>query len=467
MLDVLMKKIVFALLMILMMAASACARVTDVPTATPPLPVVLPADGVPAERVAAAKAFVDQLTTGDYKAATATFTQDMLNVFGPDKMEETWQAVLKQVGAFLQQTGTHTEQVTDYDIVYVSADFENGSLDIKIVFDRQGKIAGLYFVPPQNTQPYVPPTYVDTTAFAEQKVTIGEGEWAVPGTLTLPKGDGPFPAVVLVHGSGPNDRDESIGPNKPFRDLAWGLASNGVAVLRYEKRTYTHRDKFTVELASTLTVKEETIDDAVAAVALLRQTTSIDPARVYVLGHSLGGMLLPRIAAAAPETAGLIYMAAAARPLEDIILEQTTYIANLDGILSPQEQQNLSAVATQAAQIKDPALSVDSAGTELPLGIPPVYWLDLRDYDPPQAAAKLSQPMLLLQGERDYQVTQTDFDLWKAALSARSDVTFHLYPKLNHLFIAGEGRSNPSEYNLTGHVEESAIRDILSWLQSR
>jgi dienelactone hydrolase len=462
-----MKKIPLIVLLILMIATSACARVTDVPTPTPPSAAVLPADGVSAERVAAAKTFVNQLATGDYKAATATFTQDMLNVFGPDKMEETWLAVIKQVGAFQQQIGTHTEQVTDYDIVYVSTDFENGSLDIKIVFSRQGKIAGLYFVPPQNTQPYVPPSYVDTTAFTEQKVTIGEGEWAVPGTLTLPKGDGPFPAVVLVHGSGPNDRDESIGPNKPFRDLAWGLASNGVAVLRYDKRTYTHREKFTVELASTLTVKEETTDDAAAAVALLRQTTSVDPARVYVLGHSLGGMLLPRIAVAAPETAGLIYLAAAARPLEDIILEQTTYLAKLDGVVSPDEQQNLSAVATQVAQVKDPALSVGATGGELPLGIPPAYWLDLRDYNPPQAAVKLAQPMLILQGERDYQVTQADFDLWKAALSTRSDVVFHLYPMLNHLFIAGEGAPNPSEYNQPGHVEESVLRDILAWLKTR
>jgi len=86
-----------------------------------------------------------------------------------------------------------------------------------------------------------------------------------------PEGKGPFPAVVLVHGSGPQDRDETIGPNKPFRDLAWGLASQGIAVLRYDKRTKVH-GAMMAGAVEQFTVKEETIDDALAAVALLRGT---------------------------------------------------------------------------------------------------------------------------------------------------------------------------------------------------
>src|SRR5215471_14652653 len=157
---------------------------------------------------------------------------------------------------------------------------------------------------------------------------LSNGEWILPGTLSVPKGEGPFAAVVLVHGSGPNDRDETIGPNKPFRDLAWGLASQGIVVLRYDKRTKVYPEKMR-ELVSTLTVKEEVIDDALNAVSLLRGIPGVNPQRIVVLGHSLGGYLLPRIGAADRGIAGLIMLAGMCRPFEDAILDQFSYIYSL------------------------------------------------------------------------------------------------------------------------------------------
>ncbi len=187
-------------------------------------------------------------------------------------------------------------------------------------------------MPAQVVTEYEPPSYVDTSAFTESEVTVGSGEWALPGTLSMPVGEGPFPAVVLVHGSGPNNRDEGFGPVSPFKDLAWGLASRGIAVLRYDKRTLVYQ----AELAAgggDLTIEDETIDDAAAAVELLLNTEGIDPQAVFVLGHSLGGMVIPRIAAAAPDARGFIVLAGPARPMEDLILEQTEYILGLDGEL--------------------------------------------------------------------------------------------------------------------------------------
>ncbi|CAN5818315.1 hypothetical protein BH24ACI5_BH24ACI5_24340 [soil metagenome] len=132
----------------------------------------------------------------------------------------------------------------------------------------------------------------------ESEVTVGTGQWALPATLTMPVGPGPVPAVVLVHGSGPGDRDATVGQIKQFKDLALGLASRVIAVLRYDKRTRVHANLMR-ELPG-LTVKDETIDDAIAAVQVLRSTPGVDPNRIVVLGHSLGGMLVPRIAAAGP-----------------------------------------------------------------------------------------------------------------------------------------------------------------------
>jgi dienelactone hydrolase len=277
----------------------------------------------------------------------------------------------------------------------------------------------------------------------------------------MPVGAGPCPAIVLVHGSGPNDRDETIGPNKPFRDLAWGLASKGIAVLRYEKRTREHGSEL-VALKHTMTVKDEVIDDALAAVDLVRHTKGIDARRVYVLGHSLGGMLAPRIGTQDPGLAGLVVLAGATRPLEDILVEQTTYLASISGLPEDQQTSQIAEMEKLRDKIKRLTKS-DTSSIEILFAAPTAYWIDLQGYDPPQVAQSLKMRLLILQGERDYQVTMKDFDRWKTALRSNANVSFKTYPKLNHLFIAGEGRSAPAEYEKAGHVPDEVIDDIAGW----
>jgi dienelactone hydrolase len=404
--------------------------------------------------------------------AARDFDDTMLKVSGPDKLRAFWKDQFpKQVGAFKTQLGSRREQFAGYEIVLVTCEFEKATLDARVVFDKAGKIAGFGFVPSVPAAKYEPPAYADSAKLEEREVTVGAGgNWPLPGTLTMPKGQGPFPGLVLVHGSGPNNRDESLGPNRPFQDLAWGLASRGIAVLRYDKRSKVYGPKIVADpkLEASLTVKEETIEDALAAAALLQKTAGIDPARIFILGHSLGGFLMPRIALAGKPLgiAGFIVMAGLTRPLDATILRQVKYLFGLAGAsVSDEDKKRLAGVEADVAKIKA-FTDADKGSTVKLFGAMPAYWLDLRGYNPPELAKQVSKPMLILQGRRDYQVTTDDFENWKAALGSRPDVEFHLYPKLNHLFFEGQGLIMPTEYmQKHGSVAPYVIDDIANWIK--
>jgi len=416
------------------------------------------------EIVTLAKQAVELLKNEDFSGLFISFDSTMKNALPQDKLQDTWKSLIGQVGAFKKQVDIRTEKVRDYDVATVSCEFEKAMLDIRIAFNKDRQVSGLFFLPSKRqATEYKAPSYINLDSFGEKEVTVGSTEWALPGTLALPKGNGSFPAVVLIHGSGPQDRDETIGPNKPFRDLAWGLASCGVAVLRFDKRTVVHRQKL-LAMKDSVTVKEEVIEDALAAVSFLRNFPEINPKKIFLLGHSLGGMLIPRIGKLDSKIAGFIIMAGTTRPLEDVTLEQFDYIFSLDGQISDDEKSQLEELKAQMARVKDPNLSKSFSSETLPLGLPASYWLDLRNYNPAEAARELKQQILILQGGRDYQVTAVDFDNWKKALSSRKNVTFKFYEKLNHLFAEGEGKITPAEYLSPGHVSEAVINDIAYWI---
>jgi dienelactone hydrolase len=411
-----------------------------------------------------AQMFMGQLMQGNFKAAADRFDDQMKNVLGEAALQETWQNAVSAAGNLLLMDVIRTTEVEDYKVVVIRCHFQMAVIDVNIVFNKQGQISGLNLIPTE--MEYHPPAYVNESTFHEVDVTIGEGKWALPGTLTVPGGSGPFPGLVLVHGSGPNDRDETIGPNKTFRDLAWGLASKGIAVLRYDKRTLKHAKKFTPDVVESLTVKEEVIDDALLAVQLMRQSEGINPERVFLLGHSLGATIAPRIGQQDQDLAGLIIMAGITRSLEDTILDQYTYLYSLSGEMTDVQNAEIKALKAKVDRLKDPELSDNISPQDLPLGIPVAYWKDLRDNNQLDIVKDLTMPILVLQGERDYQVLQTDdFEGWRKALNHKKNATFKIFPKLNHLFIAGAGKSTPQEYLVEGHVEEGVIDFIFNWIK--
>lgn len=419
-----------------------------------------------ADRPAKAKALVDAMVKNDFAAAVKDFDETMKKVLPKEKLEALWKAVGQQFGAFQKVTAVKETKLGTSNLVDLSCEFAKKPYGIRVAFDKDDRIQGFFFIDPTPPK-FDPPPYAKASSYREEEVTIGAGgEWPLPGTLTLPKEKGPFACVVLVHGSGSHDRDETIGPNKTFRDLAWGLGSKGVAVLRYVKRNKAHTDKL-MKLKDSVTLKEEVIDDVLEAVKMVRMHKEIDPKRIFVLGHSLGAMCAPRIGELDPSLAGLILLAGNSRPLEDLVLDQFTYIYSLNGGPTDKQKAELEAMKKKVAKVKDPKLSNETPATELPLGIPAAYWKALGAYHQAGSAARGKVPMLVLQGERDYQVTMEDFAGWKKACALRKDVTFKSYASLNHLFLAGKGKSRPEEYAQAGHVAVEVIDDVAAWVKGR
>jgi len=396
----------------------------------------------------------------NYTGVYSYFDTSITSQITAEDFASIWvQQVDASYGALTSIGRARLTNESGYSVVYVTCNFSKlRVLDVKITFNTQQKVISLLVVPTQEEFAYSPPSYANIDAFTEENITIGSGGWELPGTITVPKGAGPFPAVVLVHGSGPNDRDETYGPNKPFKDLAWGFASKGIVVFRYEKRT----KQYPAESAAiqNFTVQDETITDALAAVAMLNASPVVDHSQIFVLGHSLGGMLAPRIAQQDSRIVGLIILAGPTRHLEDLMLEQTRYLANLSG-------SNQSEQITELEKLVQKIKNLDINQSEFVLGAPRSYWADLATYDPVVTAESLLIPLLILQGTRDYQVTMTDFAGWNETFYGTPSVTLRTYPSLNHFFIAGTGVPTNAEYLIEGHVAEEVISDIAYWIDNQ
>jgi fermentation-respiration switch protein FrsA (DUF1100 family) len=383
---------------------------------------------------------------------------DFLKLSTGDVQKDLPEAALAKIGAQVKSMGAvenigaaQVSKIGPNTAVVIPVKFASQNINVRFLINSGGLISGFFLLPGEVA--WQRPQYSKPDSFTERAVTVGEGEWALPGTLTMPKGDGPFPAVVLVHGSGPNDRDETVGAVKMFKDLDEGLASSGVAVLRYDKRTRVYGPR--IAALKRFTLHEETVEDALKAAALLRTQAGVDPKRVYVLGHDLGGYAAPRIAAEDNQIAGFILMAANARHLEDLAVEQ---VQSLGG--SPKALEN-----AKALQAKVKSIEPGDEDSPAVLNAPVSYWLNLKDYDPVSDAAKIAMPILILQGERDYQISMTDFGLWKTGLARNKSVVMKSYPALNHLFVAGTGKSTSAEYAKPGHVAPEVIEEIAAFVK--
>ncbi len=431
------------------------------------LSVPLMAQAQASDHAQEAQNLVEAALNGDTTSVYDRFSDQVKAQITADQFAAGMTGLPEQVGAFQAITGVQAD--SSGNAITLTVQFEKMVLDAHVAFDADNKVIAFNFAPSTSgaaatEAPTAPaPSYADPSTFTETDVTVGD--YKLPGVLTMPNTTELVPAVVMLSGSGPNDRDETVGPNKPFRDIAQGLATQGIATLRFDKRTLAAPQ--TLDM-TTMTVKEEYLDDAQAAIDLVRTAEGVDPNRVFVLGHSEGGYVLPRVVAqAGDKLAGAIYAAALAGSLPDALVRQTQYIVDhTPGVTDAQKQAAVDQMQATVDQIT--ALTPDSPADQMVFHAPPSYWLDLAAYDPVATAESLSLPMLFVQGGRDYQVTVADdLTLWQAALGDRANVTFKEYADLNHLLMTGEGDSVPAEYQVPGNVAQPVIDDIAAWVKAQ
>jgi alpha-beta hydrolase superfamily lysophospholipase len=309
----------------------------------------------------------------------------------------------------------------------------------------------------------------------EEQVTVDAGSgYPLDGLLALPNG-GARIALVLVHGSGPSDKDETIGANKPFRDIAYALAEKGIAVLRYDKRTFAYGAEIAADadVLARLTVYDETIYDAVAAVKLMKERFE----KVYVLGHSMGGGLLAEIGANGADCDGYIVMAGTPRKLYEMSAEQNLlYADELEASGNAADAGQIRAFVqsemTKAAQLAglsdDDALKAENSVFTMSAW----YLRSFESIDTLGLHLRDGKPIMVMQGGRDRQVTENDLALWQSGLSAHPAAKFKLYPTLNHLMGEYKGEEVPfaeivtREYAQPTPVSADVTNDISEWILS-
>lgn len=414
----------------------------------------------------------EDLQSGNFSAVTEKFSAEMAAALDEKSLESSWNSVVAVLGDFIETLSVETYERDAYFCVDILEHYENNGLKLHIVYDAQGKIAGMQ-ITYADVEPYVETeeqSGEEELSYTEEEVTVTADE-RVPlgGTLTLPRDTEKPPVVILVHGSGSSDRDENINGNKPFADIAHGLAARGIAVLRYDKRYYTYPDCPDVGSAEMVTLREETLDDVDAAIKLMQEDARVDGSRIFVLGHSLGGCLSPAIAAEHPQLAGIISMAGSLRPLWEIVYDQNqeAIAAAKEGELTDEEQAQLAEAVEQVeTSVKVLREELESQpDDELLLGIPVRYWKSNKEYCGENFIDQVEMPVLILQGDADFQVyPEKDYVLWQETLAGRDNAVFHLYEGLNHLMMPTQGKRDITEYSVKGHVDEQVIDDIAEFI---
>lgn len=405
--------------------------------------------------------FFQLLEDGKFTEAYGNFDETVKTKLTEEQLKKLWADVHANLGKSKSIEAVQSKIQGDFFAVTVAGEFERGTQNFILGFNKTQKIVGFFLAPKPVTAKYLSPSYADTTLYTEKATYLALPGHQLAAIITTPKNLKNFPMVVFVHGSGPSDMDETVGPNKPFKDLAAGLAAQGIGSIRYVKRTLVYAQEFN----KVYTVKEEVTDDAVAALAMAKTVPGADIKNIYLFGHSLGGMLAPRIASQVPDLSGIILAAAPARKLPDLLTEQNKYLFEKMNDTAKMAKVQYDMAITEIAKGNITQLGAIKPDSSI-LGIPAAYWVDINNYDQIAVAKKLTKPRIfVIQGGNDFQVAQKDYDLWKAGLAGNTNAEFKFYPELNHLLSQQVEKGTGVQYQSFSSVSATLINDIVAWIK--
>lgn len=395
---------------------------------------------------------ITYLSEKNYTGLVADVNQskDMEKVADAEFYKELWESLEESYGKYGGFEYTGNVASSGYEIYSYEVFFTTHSINMNIVLSSDGILSGL------NYQEKNVLSIDGKGSLGGEIVTIGD-EFPLEGELVVPEGKEAMPLVILVHGSGASNRDESIGSIKPFYDIAEQLQELGIATYRYDKRTFKYGAEIDID---EFTIYEETIEDAVFAYDLFNEDPRFS-GNVYILGHSLGGHVLPRIAELTPDAKGYIFMAANYSSILDLIDYQVKYIAEVDGDFTSQEKANVDATADLVKETKE----LDGTEEGIYLGAGSFYWKDLNDYDPGKAVSKINQPLLFLQGAGDYQVIPAELDLWLESAD-KEKTTSYVFDGLSHLFTPAGDPPSPEDYSGDYKVDTEVVKAMAEWINA-
>jgi dienelactone hydrolase len=429
-----------------------------------------------------ARELIGLLAEGKFDQFVSAGNEAIQRTVTAEHADRLWSAILMRCGKYEERITVRTLPTGECRIVGLALHFEHAVQPVRVEIDPQGRLAGFWLDPAEMTRPYEPPPYANPTRYEEQVVSI-PAELPLPATLTIPVGSGPHPAVVLVHAAGPLDRDSTIGVRRPFRDLALGLATRGLGgvcrgggvgggwggggggggvggALANCERSHIYRamgwwppDGWSFSSIA--------IDDTLAALELLRNHSQIDSQRLYVLGHGLGGMAAPHAAERDGRLAGIVIVGCGARSVLDIMLDESRYLARLDGVVSARENEQLARLTQYFTAIRAGRL----ADVPPTANIPVQFLAEVHQLDVLATVGRLKTTVLVVLGGRDFQTTTEDQSLWAQALAARPQSDFKVLEDLDHTLVAGSGPASPDDYLQPGHVDAAVIDLLADWLR--